>query len=203
MVFSAAGFHRVPHVGGGISHYVYKTTGDTLKTVASATAPTYFAYARDSTGNINPLSTDDMFFIMASDAKGWFKVSSVSTTSAPYSTAVGLIGVSPVLAESIAYSTGALPPYGFVLSTVASGGASILDMPWYAGQEVTLLATVSTSWTVTFSSTAAGSISATGTQVLLNALGQAVTLIAMSTAKWMPKSMAQQSATAIIGPVIS
>lgn len=204
MAFLASGFHRVPHVGGGISHFVYKTTGDTLKTVASATATGYFAYPQNSTGNINPLSTDDLLFIMASDARGWFKVSSIaSSTSTPFSTAVTLEGVSPILPSEISMSTGTnLVPYGFHHST-GTTQTFTLDMPWYAGQEVTIMTTTSTSMTVLMGSTTAGSISSTGVQVLLNLAGQSVTLIGESTAKWLVKSYGQHSGTAIIGPIVT
>lgn len=207
MAFSAAGFHRIPHVGAGISHFVYKTTGDSLRTVASATATGYFAWPISSTGNITALSTDDTIFIMASDARGFFKVNTVaSSTSSPYSTAVTLQVMSPIIAaEPTKSSDTNIVPYGLFHSTHTSTQNPVytLDMPWSVGMMWSGVHTgASTGVDIVMGSTVAGSIESTALQIRFNNVNQGITLIAESTAKWLTL-MRAQPATAILGPLVT
>jgi len=206
MTFSASGFHRLPHVGNGISQYFYKTTGDTLKTVASATATTYFAYPSGSTGNINALSTDDLIYVEASDAHGMFKVASIaSSTSSPFSTAVTLAQVTQIVGAQTGISSATnLAPYGLIVSTATSTSTYTLDSPWTAGQMVTFSRNVGTTavHTLVGASTVAGFFGSTGLQIVFSTANQAVTLMAKSTAGWEIVGRAQ-SATEILGPVMS
>lgn len=202
MPFNAANFHRLSHVGANIQHFVYTST-DTIKAIASATDLTYFAFPLNSTTNINPLSTGDLIYLDGLDGRGMFRVTTVaSSTSSPNSTAVTLTAVSPVMGVLSTMSTAVnLVPYGVYHSTgTGAVGTFTLDMPWHASQQCSVFTSAAaTALIIVTASTVAGSMGATGLQVILNAANQAVMFVGVSTAKWVV--MQSQPGTAITGPL--
>ena len=190
MAYSASKLLLLAHANNR-KIYNYETTADTLKTIASATATTYFGVIEGG------LDVDDHLYIKGSDAEGAFRVSAVGTNS----TTVTLVPLGAAVGE-VAVTTGALPPYGVYHSTRASGDTSILDMPWGVGQEVRIVNTVSTSWTINSASTTAGAINSTMVSILINAPNQSVHLIGESTSRWLVAGVSQPG-TAIIGPLYS
>ena len=191
MAYDAALLINLGPAGRNRKMFNYETTADTLKTIASATATTYFGVIE--TG----LDVDDLLYIKGSDAEGNFRVSAVGTNS----TTLTLVPLGAAVGE-VAVTTGNLPPYGVYHSTAASGQISILDMPWGVGQEVRIVSSVSTSWTINSASTAVGSFNSTGVSILINAPNQSVHLIGESTARWLIAGQSQPG-TAIIGPLYS
>ena len=185
---------RMPHTDDANNKFVfYATTADSLKTIASATATTYFAtYA-------SLLNQNDFMYVRGSDAQGTFRV-----TSADGSTAPALAPVGEIFAlQSAISSTANVAPYGLILSTLASTSVITLDSPWGAGQTCSFSHTgPSTAVTLVGASTVAGFFGSTSLQILFNATNQAVSLRARSTAGWEVVGRAQP-ATAIVGPVMS
>ena len=188
------GVLRIPNTDDANSKIVFfQTASDTLKTVASATATTYFA----TYGAL--LNSGDLVYARGSDAQGVFRV-----TSADASTAPTLVPVSDVFAIPTASTTANLVPYGTFLSTTAGATQSfVLDMPWGPGQRKELISIgASTAVTVLTASTSAGAINTTMNSIVFNAAGQAVQLLGVSTSQWVVVSQSQP-ATAITGPVVS
>ena len=185
---------RIPNTDDANNKFVfYATTSDTLKTIASATATTYFAtYAA-------LLNSGDLIYARGSDGQGLFRV-----TSADASTAPTLTPVSDVFAIPTASTTANLVPYGTFLSTTAGATQSfVLDMPWGPGQRKELISIgASTAVTILTASTAAGAINTTMNSIVFNAASQAVELLGVSTSQWVVVSQSQP-ATAITGPVVS
>lgn len=185
---------RMPHTDDANNKFVfYATTADTLKTIASATATTYFAtYA-------SLLNQNDHLYIRGSDAQGTFRVTSTDGSTTPTLAPVGEI----FALQSAISSTANVAPYGLILSTLASTSVITLDSPWGPGQTCSFSHTgASASVTLTGASTVAGFFGSTSLQILFNAPNQAVSLRARSTAGWEVVGRAQP-ATAITGPVMS
>ena len=189
---------RVPNTDDANNKFVFfATTADTLKTVASATATTYFA----TYGAM--LNLGDVVYARGSDAQGLFRV-----TSADASTAPTLTPISDAFALSTTNSTAStatsLPPYGTFLSTI-TGTTQVfsLDMPLGPGQRKQLIHIgTSTAFSINTASTAAGAINTTMNTILFNAPNQAVELLGVSTSQWVVLNQSQPS-TAIVGPAIS
>ena len=204
MAFNAANLHRLSHVGANIAHYVYTST-NTIRAMASATDLTYFAFPKNSTSNINPFSTGDLIFLDGLDGRGWFRVQTIaSSTSSPESTAVTLNAIAPTMAIRSTMSTAVnLVPYGFYISTATGAvGTFTLDMPWYSGQQCQVhTAAAATALIIVAASTVAGSMGATGLQVVMNNADQGVLFTALTTSKWVV--MQSQPGTAILGPLVT
>lgn len=185
---------RIPNTDDANSKIVYfQTTADTLKTIASATATTYFA----TYGAL--LNLGDLVYARGSDGQGLFRV-----TSADASTTPTLTPVSDVFAIPTATTTSNLVPYGIFLSTTAGATqVHILDMPWGPGQRKQLITIAATTeLTVNTASTAAGAINTTMNTIVFNAANQRVELLGVSTSQWVVVSQSQP-ATAITGPIVS
>lgn len=201
MAFDKANLHLI-YAGNDTKWWMYSSTGDNLGTIISSTATAYFS---GSTGDSlsQPGSTkialavNDVMYIQASDVRAMCFVSSISGSNGT-SVTMGFLWAKGEVAASTA-----IRPYGLVHSTAAAGSTITVEMPYTAGQEITIKTTVSTALTVTFSSTTAGVLDSTGVSILLNAVNQCVTLIAESTSKWLIKSIGKQTGTEILGPVMS
>ena len=185
---------RIPNSDDANSKIVFfQTTADTLRTIASATATTYFA----TYGAL--LNLGDLVYARGSDGQGMFRV-----TSADASTAPTLTPVSDVFAIPTASTTANLVPYGTFLSTTAGATQThTLDMPWGPGQIKRLMSIgASTALTINTASTSAGAINTTMNTILFTAAGQSVELLGVSTSQWVSVGQSQP-ATAITGPVVS
>lgn len=179
---------------GVFQHFIYRTTGDSLKTITSGTASTYFnPYAAQ-------MDAGDTLSVEGSDAQGMFKVASKSTA--------GAITVQPIgdIANIVSGATSAnLAPYGAFHSTTASTTTYTIDMPiWGVGETKRIVHTgASTAVTVVTASTSAGALNSTGVQILFNAANQAAILMAPSTSQWLLAAHGVHSGTAIVGPIVT
>lgn len=183
---------RMPHSDDANNKFVfYATTADTLKTIASATATTYFA----TYGSL--LNSGDVIYARGSDGQGEFRVTSSDASTAPTLAPIGAVYALPT-----ASTTANVVPYG-VLRSTSTAATYTLDMPWGPGQVKHIYVDNSTAVTVLMASTAAGSINSTGVQILFNEANQSAMLVGVSTAKWFLAAHGVHSGTSIVGPVVS
>lgn len=183
---------RVPNTDNADNKvHFYATTADTLKTIASATATTYFATFADT------IDQGDVLYARGSDGQGLFRFTSTNASTSPT-----LAPLSDVYSLPTATTTSNIPPYGVFRST-STAATYTLDMPWGPGQVKHLYVDNSTAITVLMASTSAGSINSTGVQIAFNETNQAAMLVGVSTAKWILAAHGVHSGTSILGPIVT
>jgi hypothetical protein len=171
--------------GGGRRIFHYRTTADSMATVA---AVGYFA---NKTNASNILANDEIW-CRCTDGDFWLRASSVGTDTASGAVTTQTLGAGDGPYRGAVGTASAALLMGINELGTGTGSAFVLPTPYVgAHTQVTFMSTATANVTVTVSSAGVtiGSPAAGNTTITFTARGQSFDLIGVSATRWHLKSM--------------